>query len=302
MTSKAFCPGHITALFYAPPEGTDAASTGSRGAGVCISLGALATVHVQGSDATTIATGEGTRLSPVVAMALGEYLLSGDGHHRVHLDLELQLPVGFGFGMSGAMAFSALMALEGELGLVGGDVDALLAFAHAAELAHRTGLGDVVAQARGGLDLRLRPGLPPKGDVVTRLQEAEVLVAWSRRPLHTRSVLSDQDARERLEAAYAARGGAPSNGPDLDWLLREGWAFARDAGLVSSDVQQMIDLCAPHGMVSQVMLGNSVFAVGDLRAMAFNLQNAGYAHRVTTVDNVGVRLVDHSRRNARRPP
>jgi pantoate kinase len=225
-------------------------------------------------------------------MAMSEYLGGAEGPMTVGLGLELDLPVGQGFGMSGAMTFASLMALEGELGLMGGDVDALLSLAHAAELAFRTGLGDVVAQARGGLDLRVRPGLPPKGDVVTRLQEGDVIVAWSKRSLSTDSVLSDQDARRRLKAAYITRTSAPSNGPDLDWLLREGWAFAMEAGLVSKDVQRMVDICSTYGVASQVMLGNSVFAVGDLDAMAFDLWDAGFTHRITTVDNVGVRMLD----------
>jgi pantoate kinase len=291
MTSVAFCPGHITALFYAPEPGPTPETTGSRGAGVCISLGARATVTSRRADTNHVTTGETTTLAPGVGTALEEYLGRCDEHLGIHLDLELDLPVGQGFGMSGAMTFSALVAAEGELGLVDGDVRALLAHAHAAEVAHSTGLGDVVAQAEGGLDLRSRQGLPPSGRVVFKRQEGVILVAWADRPLHTRSVLSDPAARQRLRVACAHRLEGPSNGPDLDWLFRNGWAFARDAGLSSSEVESMVGLCAPHGLVSQVMLGNSVFAMGDVAAMENNLRQAGYAVRVTTVDNRGVRLL-----------
>ena len=74
MTSKAFCPGHITALFYAPEPGPIPMTTGSRGAGVCIGIGAHANVRVETAESTTIVPLDGTRLSPVVAMALGQYL------------------------------------------------------------------------------------------------------------------------------------------------------------------------------------------------------------------------------------
>ena len=292
MTSVAFCPGHITALFYAPEPGPSPETTGSRGAGVCISLGARAEVTANRADATSLSTGEGTILAPVVETALRGYLQRSDEQFEVHLDLVLDLPVGQGFGMSGAMAFAALMATEGELGLAGGDLGVLLAHAHAAEVAHTTGLGDVVAQAEGGLDLRVRQGLPPAGEVLVRQQEGEILIAWGRHPLHTRTVLSDPGARARLRAACLPRLSEASNGPDLDWLLRAGWAFAIEAGLVSEDVERMVELCSPHGLVSQVMLGNSVFAVGDLDEMENNLRQAGFAVRVSTVDNLGIRLTD----------
>ena len=66
MTSVAFCPGHITALFYAPEPGPTPERTGSRGAGMCISLGAMATVKAVPADTASVTTGEGTVLAPVV--------------------------------------------------------------------------------------------------------------------------------------------------------------------------------------------------------------------------------------------
>ena len=70
MTSVAFCPGHITALFYAPEPGPTPERTGSRGAGMCISLGAMATVKAVPAGTASITTGEGTILAPVVEAAL----------------------------------------------------------------------------------------------------------------------------------------------------------------------------------------------------------------------------------------
>ncbi|UCC93415.1 MAG: hypothetical protein JSW25_01745, partial [Thermoplasmata archaeon] len=177
-------------------------------------------------------------------------------------------------------------------GLVEGDVDALLAHAHAAEVMFKTGLGDVVAQARGGIDVRWLPGLPPFGRVESSRQEAEVLLAWGASPLHTRSVLTDEGARRRLEAACVPRLEGLEGEPDLAWLTEQGLAFAREAGLMSPDVETMIGLCSAHGSVSQVMLGNSVFATGDLKAMGRELEAEGFKWVVTSVDNLGVRTLD----------
>jgi pantoate kinase len=227
-----------------------------------------------------------------MAMALGEYLGMSEVLYHVALELDLDLPVGHGFGMSGAMTFAALMAVEGELGLLGGDVDRLLAFAHAAEVAFSTGLGDVVAQARGGIDVRVRPGLPPHGEVTRSTQDSEVLLAWSGTPLHTRSILSDPEARRALEKACVPHLAVRNGEADLDWLLTAGWDFSQEAGLVSDEVKRMVDICSTHGRASQVMLGNSVFAVGDLDLMGQDLGVEGFDWAVASVDNQGVRLLD----------
>lgn len=292
MTSHAFCPGHVTALFYAPEPGPSPEATGSRGAGVCVSLGARATVVARPSDDTEIGPMEGSRLSPVMAAALGAYLERSMEPVDLRVGLDLELPVGQGFGISGAMTFAALVAAEAELGLVDGDMGPLLAHAHVAEVTFHTGLGDVVAQAVGGMDLRKRPGLPPAGEVVHSRQEADLLLAWGQSPLHTRSVLTDAGARERLEAVCLPRLEALEGEPDLDWLLEAGRSFAEEAGLLNADVMEMLGICSAHGRASQVMLGNSIFAVGDLDVMGRKLGMAGYEWTCVSIDNQGVRRLD----------
>jgi len=291
MTSEAFCPGHITALFYASPRARDAARTGSRGAGLCIDRGARARVRAQRGRGWGISPGDGTRLAPVVATALGNYLVLAKEEAWLHLDLELELPVGEGFGMSGAMALASVIAADGELGLLKGDMGRLAALAHAAEVEFRTGLGDVVCQARGGLDIRKRPGLPPRGEVATARHEGEVLVAWSGRPLHTATVLGDREARARLEAAALPLLERAPAAPTMDWLLKAGWAFSQAAGLASPEVMSMVQACSPFGCASQVMLGNSIFAVGDLASMSEALTALGWPHEVVRVDNAPARLL-----------
>jgi pantoate kinase len=227
----------------------------------------------------------------VVAIALGNYISEMTRPARLQLDLELDLPVGQGFGMSGAMTLAALLAAEKGLGLLGGDRDRLVAIAHAAEVEAGTGLGDVVPQAQGGMDLRLSPGAPPHSEVLMREADADVLVAWSPTPLHTSTVLSDPGARERLEAVCAPLLERADPDGGLDWLLEAGSAFTRDVGLASEDVIRMLEACSPHGDASQVMLGNSIFAIGDLESMGLALDELGYSWTTTRVDNDGARLL-----------
>jgi len=252
-----------------------------------------------------ILPGPSTRLAPTVATALGNYLSLARTPVGLHLDLELDLPVSQGFGMSGAMALAAVLAADGELGLLRGDAARAAALAHAAEVEFRTGLGDVVAQMRGGLEIRRRPGLPPHGEVVTAPHKGDLLIAWTEEPLHTSSVLGDPGARARLERAALPRLDAAPDAPTLEWLLEEGWAFAQEAGLASPAVREMVEACLPHGRASQVMLGNSIFAAGDLAAMGREMDRLGRPHRVVRVDGGGARVTGgkgRSQRSRPRPP
>ena len=291
MTAKAFCPGHVTALFYAPEPGPTPEGTGSRGAGFCISLGARVAVEAMPAYMNEVSPMEGSRVPPVMATALSGYLQRSPSPTALRVGLELELPVGQGFGMSGAMTFAALVAADAQLHLAGGDVEVLLAHAHSAEVEHSTGLGDVIAQARGGIDVRWRQGLPPAGRVEHVRQQAELLLAWGDEPLHTRTVLTDPEARRRLRAACVPRLEGLQGEPDIAWLLRAGRGFAEEAGLMGDQVKRMVDICDRHGGASQVMLGNSVFATGDLDAMGIELEGAGFHWTLVDIDNEGVRRV-----------
>ncbi|MCU0853234.1 MAG: GHMP kinase, partial [Thermoplasmata archaeon] len=115
MNAKAFCPGHITGFFQIC-EGKDFLSTGSRGAGLCLSLGATSTVSVTGAKKQSIEViidGQKS-LAEVTKHALRRLL--GQEKLRVSVVTLLDLPQSQGFGMSAAGALSSSLALCKLLG------------------------------------------------------------------------------------------------------------------------------------------------------------------------------------------
>ncbi len=72
---------------------------------------------------------------------------------------ETPLPLGSGFGVSGGLALGTALAANAVFGH-GLSYNELVTIAHGAEVQSGSGLGDVVAQARGGVPLRLEPGGP----------------------------------------------------------------------------------------------------------------------------------------------
>jgi pantoate kinase len=211
----------------------------------------------------------------------------------VQVRSQVQLPVSQGFGMSAAGALSAALALAKALRLP--KSDAILA-AHKAEVQQRTGLGDVVAQVQGGVEVRREPGLPPWGYVQRVMGEGELILCVLSGPLETRAVLGDAEARKRIQKAGKAAMLAFTAQPTLPNLFRVGKQFSIDAGLASIDVLKAIRAVElAGGVASQSMLGHSVFAYGsDLGAIERALKYHGETWRAA-IEPTGARVVELQR-------
>jgi pantoate kinase len=286
MRAKAFSPGHVTGFFEICRTG-DILRTGSRGAGLCLSLGATTEVRYevaaeQGMD--VIINGEPDS-APVTRHAIAD--LIGERLGGVTVRTDLDLPVSQGFGMSAAGALSASVALAELLGL--GRQRAFEA-AHSAEVECGCGLGDVSAIHRSGITIRAKAGLPPTGEVVGIDGAPEVVLAVAGQGLPTKDFLSDPLRTSAVNRIGGALVDQLLEAPTLDNLMDLSRHFAEASGLASPELLRMIDSVKPHGMASMAMLGNSVFAVGDPDALrqALSGMNAVF---YCTVDTEGARLL-----------
>jgi len=250
---------------------------------MCVDLGATSTVTLADAE-------EGVRISingragaaPVTRTAVLELLPPGQG---AVVDTVLDLPMGSGFGMSAAGALSAAVALADILG-----VPRQRAFeaAHRAELANHSGLGDVAGLAAGGVEIRVREGLPPHGEVA-RLADRLDLVAGVVGPrMHTAEVLAA--AGSRLEEVGRECHRRLLASPTVDEYLRLCRGFAERSGLITPPVRQALDALDGLGPCSMVMLGNTVFAVGALDEQEAVLKGIGPTYRLG-LDVEGPRII-----------
>ena len=131
-----------------------------RGAGINLSLGAFSEVTVSRSTKQDIRVYINDREADARVTKLALRNIIKDSPLKVTVKIKQELPEGQGFGMSAASSLSASYALSSLLGL--SKIDAIKA-AHSAEVQLRTGLGDVIASAFGGIEVRREPGLPPWG-------------------------------------------------------------------------------------------------------------------------------------------
>jgi len=271
--ATAFVPGHVTGFFSAHPA-PDPAVAGSRGAGITLSDGVTVTVS-HGSGLRL--NGEAVDIDPV------ETVLDRLGV-VASVDAETPLPIGAGFGVSGAVALGTALAANAAFDC-GKTENELVEVAHCAEVEAGTGLGDVVAQARGGLPIRLEPGGPRHGalDGLPARPRIEY-VTFGR--LSTETVLSGDT--DQLSEAGATALDALLAEPSVEAFMGACREFAADAGLLTDDVSEAIAAVeAAGGQAAMAMLGRTVFATGT------GLSDAGYEPTVCRVDAAGGRLVDH---------
>ncbi len=272
--STAFVPGHITGFFSAHPD-DDPTKAGSRGAGVTLTDGVEVTVEPATDDTSTVVLdGQECEVDPV-----GTVLETLEVSARV--EAESELPIGSGFGVSGAMALGTALAanrvFERKLSW-----NELVTIAHGAEVQAGTGLGDVVAQAHGGIPIRLEPGAPQvnKLDAIPSRARVEYV---SFGELSTADVLSGET--DQLSAAGKQALSRVVEEPTLLSFMYASRLFAREAGLLTEQVARTIgDVTEADGQASMAMLGETVFALGT------GLSDAGYEPTVCATHPAGALL------------
>jgi pantoate kinase len=289
MRSMAFCPGHLTGFFQVR-EHLDIDSTGSRGAGICLTMGATTKVTATRGRGRIEVLVNGIRdQAPVTRQAMA--MLMDSPEHDIKVETRLDLPMRQGFGMSAAGALSTALAITDIMGL---DFDDALRAAHHAEVLHRAGLGDVMAMSRGGITFRRREGLPPHG-VVERLgKDIPLVIAIVGPEILTSSVLEDREMAERVDVVGGQCISSLESSPSLANFFRLCEEFARRTGLMTLEVENALESIVGLGPGSMVMLGNSIFASGEVEEEYQVLSHRYDAHRVG-IDWQGPRVVDSDR-------
>ncbi|HEV2449866.1 MAG TPA: hypothetical protein VGU43_05620 [Thermoplasmata archaeon] len=269
--SAAFAPGHVTGIFAPSLEARDPRGRGSVGAGLVLPLGVRASARWTpgGASRLTLASDLGTPLP--ISEEVGRRLLSGaEGHLEVFLVHEL--PVGRGLGMSAAGALATALVAAQALGRPR---------AHAVEVAHLAdlygggGLGGVGAILGGGLELRLRAGLPPRGIVRHRPFPFPVWVATLGAPLLSRPLLQSEGFRERTLRAAGSGLEAVARAPTPESFLSSSEEFTDALRLASPPIRRLIrGLRATGARAAQAMLGRTIFAVAPTPAVRRRLVRA----------------------------
>jgi len=267
--AQAFVPGHVTGFFTSNPA-DDPTKAGSRGAGIALSDGVSVTVR-PADGRSVVLNGDQVEMEAV------ERVLDAL-EARAEVRGVTDLPVGAGFGVSGAMALGAALATNTAFDRSLSENE-LITVAHGAEVQAGTGLGDVVAQARGGVPIRLEPG-GPQDNKVDAIPVRSRVEYHSLGELPTDEVL-DSETELLTEAGKQALSKVVRD-PTLGTFMEASRAFSRESQLLTAPVQEVVrEVTEAGGTAAMAMLGETVFALGS------GLSDAGYDPAVCHVHTDG---------------
>ncbi len=261
--AQAFVPGHITGIFRIYDDCEDPLKCGSLGAGFSICAGTLTKVHLQHSSENQIDVTYNNQVieAPVTKTVVNDMLTEYDVQAHVTVSHISDLPIGVGFGASGAGSFGTALAL-GRILDINMDGTTAAQYAHRAEVVNRTGLGDVIAQTVGGIEIRTRPGAPGVGEVMLLPHPGDLQVVLAgRQGIETKDVLTDPDARASINETGDQIITQLLSKPSLESLIASSKEFAESIGLMTPRVEAALKDLWDSGFEnsSMVMLGDSVF-------------------------------------------
>ncbi len=284
--ASAFSPGHVTG-FFEVCRSDDLMATGSRGAGLCLSLGATSKVEIAESSRQSIVVAVNGKRCDASVTKEALRLLIGAERMRISVATQLDLPISQGFGMSAAGALSAAIA---ACSMTKQTRRSAFEAVHIAEIVKGGGLGDVSAISRGGITIRRKAGLPPIGDVVSIDGRPEVVLCVVGRPMLTKSVLGDPRKQKAINSSGSRKVDELLKRPTLERLMSLSSEFASESGLASGKILEAMSAASKLGTASMSMLGNSVFAVGDTKGLERVLSDFGRTY-TCVVDTKGPRLL-----------
>jgi pantoate kinase len=288
-------------MFQIFDQSADILSAGSKGAGVSLNLGAKTTVKVekglrhrlnvninhQAADCAYLS-------EHVVSAFLSR--LSEAFHFEITVEHQIEAPIGAGFGTSGAAALSLALALNKALGLGMSKIQSAQ-IAHIAEIECKTGLGTVIAETFGGLEIRIKPGAPGIGEIkCLPIPENAVVACHVFGPLSTRRYLTDPETRSRINRFGGDLVNELVKAPTIINFMRLSRQFAEHVGLITERVRNILNAADKAGVVcSMPMFGECAFTITDEDRLGrilqvFRKDGSGGHTVVSKVDHEGARL------------
>jgi len=263
--ASAYSPSHITGFFEILDNASDLTTRGSLGAGVSLAKGVKTNVSLRRGTRTRISiqiNGQTVRHAQVSAYVAKKYLALTGTKFSLTINHNFDVPMGTGFGTSGAGALSLSLALNEALKLDLSNLEASQ-IAHEAEIVNKTGLGTVIAETFGGLEVRLKPGAPGVGRIMEiPFRPDQVVFAATFGPISTTHVLSTPWMRARINGNAHELLWSLMSKPSSAGFVRLSRSFSDGIGLATHRVNSLLSVFDSLDIpASMLMMGEGVFSI-----------------------------------------
>jgi pantoate kinase len=141
--------------------------------------------------------------------------------------------------------------------------------AHVAEIKCKTGLGTVIAETYGGLEVRVQPGAPGIGEIKNIPVPEDIVVACaSFAPLSTRKFLYEEETRERVNDVGGKLVDKLIEEPDYLNFMRLSRQFAEHVGLITVRMRKVLkETDGANFVCSMSMFGETLFTLAERKSL-----------------------------------
>ncbi len=294
--SCAFSPCHITGFYHKMMDYSSDLKSGSIGAGISLAEGVSTRVTVNEAPSKNTfeisINGAMTDAAIVSQKVIGDYVRMINRPLHISVYHETRIPVGFGLGTSGAAALSLSISLNDAL-RTGLSVVECAQLAHSAELYCKTGLGTVISEFTGGLELRTLAGAPGIGRIEKIPIFGMSVVAICLSPISTSQYINRLDDKLTIKTANFLKQLELSK--SVNDFLRLSHEFSTSLKIIGGRCNSVIQLLGSYGFIGSVALfGETVFTIvpnNEINSVLQILNDYDDYCIVADVDNVGARLL-----------
>ncbi len=265
--AAAFAPCHITGFFQILDQPTNLLHAGSKGAGVSLSRGVKTIVKIRKAmkDSLQVKINGFASSSAEVSKHVVDAFLSRFKqmeNFQIIVEHHVDVPIEAGFGSSGAGALSLALAVNDVFGLGMSKMEAAQ-MAHVAEVECKTGLGTVIAEAFGGVEVRVKPGAPGIGEIKNVPVPKDYVVAClTFGQLPTKKFLTDEEIRKRINEFGGKLVDKLIEEPNVTNFMDFSRQFAEHIGLVTEKTRRTLNATDNANFIcSMPMFGEAAFTL-----------------------------------------
>jgi pantoate kinase len=295
----AFSPGHITGFFEKPENrkhNTDLLFYGSKGAGFSFKKGVTTSVELYKSKNKwyqIYINNSLTTNAEVSKWVVQYYLDKFDFTFYIKINHSIDIPIGYGLGTSGAAALSLSYALNNALN-INLSKEYAAQIAHIAEIECNTGLGTVISEFYGGLEIRTSFGAPGIGKLTKIELNNYKAIILCISPLSTKQILTNYSnnanslGQKMVEQLLFSK--------DVNFFLRMSHQFADFLGLTKGICAKPIEELNRLGVDSSMgMFGETIFTLvppNEVSSVISVLKKFPGTLIVSDIDNRGALIED----------
>ncbi|MCC7571909.1 MAG: hypothetical protein KO464_00795 [Candidatus Methanofastidiosum sp.] len=259
-SSECYVPSHITG-FFVPFFSDDCLKTGSTGTGVSLSLGVNTKINVMEGRGSVDIYLNGTKKNsaPVSLNCINlvkkkylKYFTNKD----ILIQHESDVPVESGFGASASAALGICFSIKDMIKM---SPEECIKIAHETEVNTLGGLGDVVAEVKGGIEIRKSPGVD--GEIENIPSNGLKVIAISLGMKKTESVLKNPEKVKIIEKCGAKLLKKLISEPTVERMMECSKKFTYSTGIMPKEILDLIEIVSEINSfnASGIMIGEGVF-------------------------------------------